>query len=116
MHTFVIPYIRNLDDQKYYSDLDMATALPEDLSRGISMVTNLPKSVKNGIFQRNLRSNQLSTLPRELSDLESNYYSGEQKSKDDALVKLHKEFAPVLQVLLHTSLQTPPGTRRHCLC
>jgi len=106
MHTFVIPYIRNLDDQKYYSDLDMATALPEDLSRGISMVTNLPKSVKNGIFQRNLRSNQLSTLPRELSDLESNYYSGEQKSKDDALVKLHKEFAPVLQVLLHTSLQT----------
>jgi hypothetical protein len=46
------------------------------------------------------------TLPRELSDLESKYYSGEQKSKDDALVELHKEFAPVLQVLLHTSLRT----------
>ena len=106
MHTFVIPHIRELDDQKYYSDLDMATALPEDLSRGISMVTNLPKSVKNPIFQRNLRSNQLSTLPRECSDLESKYYSVEQKSKDDALVKLHKDFAPVLQVLLHTSLQT----------
>ena len=106
MHTFVIPHIRELDDQKYYSDLDMATALPEDLSRGISMVTNLPKNVKNPIFQRNLRSNQLSTLPRECSDLESKYYSVEQKSKDDALVKLHKDFAPVLQVLLHTSLQT----------
>ncbi len=84
----------------------MNTAKPEDLSRGISMVSSLSKKVKNGIFQRNLRSNQLSTLPRELSDLESKYYSVEQKSKDDALVKLHKEFAPVLQVLLHTSLQT----------
>ena len=84
----------------------MATAKPEDLSCGISMVTNLPKNVKNQIFQRSLCSNQLSTLPRELSDLESKYYSGEQKSKDDALVKLHKDFAPVLQVLLHTALQT----------
>ena len=34
------------------------------------------------------------------------YYNKEQKEKDDALVKLHKEFAPVLQVLLHTALQT----------
>ena len=84
----------------------MATALPEDLSRGMSMVTKLPKNVLNGIFQRNLRTSQCSTLPRKLSDLESKYYSGEQKSKDDALVKLHKEFDPVLQVLLHTSLQT----------
>jgi len=57
MHTFVIPYIRDLDDQKYYSDLDMATTKPEDFSCGISMVTNLPKNVRNGIFQRNVRSN-----------------------------------------------------------
>ena len=106
IHTFIIPHIRDLDDRQYYLDLDMNTAKPEDLSRGISMVSSLSKKVKNGIFQRNLRSNQLSTLPRELSDLESKYYSVEQKSKDDALVKLHKEFAPVLQVLLHTSLQT----------
>ena len=106
LHTFIIPHIRDLADRQYYFDLDMETAKPEDLSRGISMVSSLSKKVKNGIFQRNLRSNQLSTLPRELSDLESKYYSVEQKSKDDALVKLHKEFAPVLQVLLHTSLQT----------
>ena len=74
MHTFVIPHIRDLADRQFYSDLDMDTAKPEDLSRGISMVSSLSKKVKNGIFQRNLRSNQLSTLPRELSDLESKYY------------------------------------------
>ena len=68
-------------------DLDMATAKPEDLSRGISMVTNLPKNVKKGIFRRSLRTNQLSTLPRELFDLDSKYYSGVQKVKGDALVK-----------------------------
>ena len=55
------------------------------------------------IFHRNLRTNQISTLPRELSDLDSKYYSREQKEKDDALVKLHKDFT---LVLLHTALQT----------
>ena len=34
------------------------------------------------------------------------YYSKEQKEKDDTLVKLHKDFAPVLQVPLHTAIQT----------
>ena len=106
LHTFIIPHIRDLDDRQYYFDLDMDTAKHEDLSCGISMVTNLSKKVKNGIFQRALRTNQLSTLPRELSDLESKYYSSEQKSKGDALVKLHKDSALVLQVLLHTALQT----------
>ena len=69
--------------------------------------------MKNSIFARNLRSNQVSTHPRELSSQDSKYYSKEQKEKDDALVKLHKDFAPMLQVLLHTTLQTlrePEGT------
>ena len=76
------------------------------------MAVNLPKAVKNGIFQQNLRptadhsSNQVSTLPRERSSLDSKYYSREQREKDDALMKMHKEFAPVLQMLLHTSIQT----------
>ena len=102
LHTFVIPHIRDLDDQRYYYNLDMATVEPEDLSQAISMVVNLLQAVKNPIFQRNLRSNQVSTLPRELSSFDSKYYSKEQKEKDDALVELHKDFAPVLQVLLHT--------------
>ena len=34
------------------------------------------------------------------------YYLKEQKEKDDILVKLHKDFAPVLQMLLHTAIQT----------
>ena len=34
------------------------------------------------------------------------YYSKEQKEKDKTLVKLRKDFALVLQVLLHTAIQT----------
>ena len=34
------------------------------------------------------------------------YYNKQQKEKDDALVKLHKDFALVLQMLLHIALQT----------
>ena len=49
----------------------MATVKAEDLPRAVSMVTQLPKAVKNPIFARNLRSNQVSTLPRELSSLDS---------------------------------------------
>jgi hypothetical protein len=50
LHIFIIPHIRDLDDEHYYYDLDMTTAKPEDLSHGISMVTDLPKNVKNPIF------------------------------------------------------------------
>ena len=70
------------------------------------MVTNLPKAVKNPIFAHNLCSNEVSTLPQELPSLDSKYYSKEQREKNDALVKLHKDFALVLQVFLHTALQT----------
>ena len=38
LHTFVIPHIRDLDDQQYYYDLDMATAKPEDFTCGVSLV------------------------------------------------------------------------------
>ena len=34
------------------------------------------------------------------------YYNKEQKEKDDAVVKLHKDFALVLQVSLRTALKT----------
>ena len=68
------------------------------------MVTQLPKAVKNPIFARNLRTNQVCTLPQELSSLDSMYYSKEQKEKDETPVKPHTDFAPVLQVLLHTAL------------
>ena len=36
------------------------------------------------------------------------YYSKEQKEKDETLIKLHKDFAPLLKVLLRTTLQTLP--------
>lgn len=34
------------------------------------------------------------------------YYSKEQKEKDEALVRLHKDFALVPQVLLHIAILT----------
>lgn len=37
--TFVIPHIRDLEDQKYFKKLAIATAKAEDLSSAISMVT-----------------------------------------------------------------------------
>ena len=74
----------------------MATAEAKDLSRAISMVTQLAKAVKGPIFARNLRDNHVSTLPRELSSLDSMYNSKEQKEKDETPVKLHTDFAPVL--------------------
>ena len=46
LRTFVIPHIHDLDDQRYYYNLDMATTEAEDLSRAVSMVTQLPKAVK----------------------------------------------------------------------
>ena len=106
LDTFVIPHIRDLDNRRYFQNLDIATAEAEDLSRAIFMVTQLPKAVKNPIFARNLRDNYVSTLARELSSLNFMYYSKEQKEKDETLAKLHKDFAPVLQELLHTAIQT----------
>ena len=104
--TFVFPHIRDLSNQQYFEKLGIDSAEPEDLSRAISMVTGLRKKVRNQIFTRNLRDNYVSTLPQELSSRDSMYYSKEQKEKDETLVKLHKDFDPVLQVLLHTAIQT----------
>ena len=76
------------------------------------MVIQLLKSVRNKIFAGNLRENYVSTLPRELSSRDSMYYSKEQKEKC-TLAKLHKDFALVFEVLLHTAigtLQTPEDT------
>ena len=64
LDTFVIPHIRDLEDQRYFQRLDIATAETEDLSRAISMVTQLPKVAWNPIFARNLRDNYASTLLR----------------------------------------------------
>ena len=99
-------------DQQYYEKLDTASAKPEGLSRAMSMVTQLPKQVRNKIFSSNLCDKHASALPRELSSRDSMYYSKEQKEKC-TLAKLHKDFALVFEVLLHTAigtLQTPEDT------
>ena len=63
---------------------------------GFSLLVKLPKSAKSKVFLRNLWDNQVSTLPRELSDTDKMYYSEEQKEKDKSLAQLHTDFAPVL--------------------
>ena len=45
----------------------------------ISLLVKLPKTAKAKIFSRNLRENQFSTLPQELSNRGEIYYSKEQK-------------------------------------
>ena len=65
LHTFVISHIRDLDDQRYYYNLHMATTKPEGLSQAISMVVNLPKAVKIRFFSAT------SAPTRSLSFLES---------------------------------------------
>ena len=75
--SFVFPHIRDLEDQQYLEKLDIASAEPEDLPRAISLLTGLPKTVRNKIFTRNLRNNYASTLPRELSSRDPMYYSKE---------------------------------------
>ena len=39
LDTFVVPHIRDLDDQRFFQNLDMANAKAEDFSRAFSMVT-----------------------------------------------------------------------------
>ena len=58
--TFVFPHIRDLSNQQYFEKLGIDSAEPEDLSRAISMVTGLRKTVRNKIFTRNLRDNYVS--------------------------------------------------------
>ena len=99
LDTFVIPHICDFEDPRYFEKLSFASAEAKDLSRANSMVIQLPKAVQNPIFARNLRDKYASTLPRD-----SMYYSKQQKEKDETPVKLHTDFAPVLQVLLHTAL------------
>ena len=98
LHSFVIPHIRDLNDQRYYQNLDMATVEAEDLSRAIFMVTLLPKAVKGPIFARNLRDNHASTLPPRV--VFPGFYvlleRATVKEQDETLVKLYKDFALVL--------------------
>ena len=39
------------------------------------------------------------------------YYSKEQKEKDKVLAQFHTDFAPVLQVLVHTTIDSPRTTK-----
>ena len=96
---FISLRIIDPDTRQYFeqlSDDNCEAAKPEDFSRLISLLVKLPKSAKSKVFLRNLWDNQVSTLPRELSDTDKMYYSEERKEKDKTLAQLHTDFAPVL--------------------
>ena len=50
LHTFVIPHIHDLDDQRYHYNLDVATAKLEGLSRAAARTfLFLPNCKKKGV-------------------------------------------------------------------
>ena len=85
-------------------NLDWDAALLEELGRAFSLVVKLPKSTKSKIFHRRICGSDFSPLPRQLSANDLTYYNCEQKVKGKALVQMHTNFAPVLEVLFHTAL------------
>ena len=104
-----MPHIPDLDTQQFYEKLsndNSETAKPENFSRPISLLVKLLKSATAQIFAHNLRDNQVSTAPRELSNMDKMYYSKEQKEKDNTLAQFHTDFAPVLHILLHTAIDS----------
>ena len=98
---FVFPHIRDLSDQQYFEKLNIASAEPEDFLPAILIIIQLSQQVWNRIFSRNLRDNYMSPpFPRNcLPEI----LCIDQKSirrKTNIPFKLHKDCAPVLQVLL----------------
>ena len=102
-NSFVYDYIVDESDRLYYSELDQGRANQDQISRAFTLVSKLPKSVRNKIFTRRLRDSQLSTRPRELSSNDKLFYSSEQLAHGKRLVQLHGNFSPVYQVLLHAA-------------
>ena len=82
----------------------ISTAEPEELARAFSLLVKMRKSSKTKIFHRRLRCSDFETVFRQLSVRNTMYYNREQKEKDKALVQMHTDFSPVLQVLFHTAL------------
>ena len=90
---YILPHITDPDTRQYFellSEHNREAAKPEDFSRLISPLVKLPKSAKAKIFARNLQDNQVSILPRQLSDRDKMYYSKEQKEKDNSTPILHR--------------------------
>ena len=69
-----------------------------------SLLAKLRKSSRSKVFRHRMRDADFETLPRQLSAGDITYYNREQKEKGKALVQMHTDFAPVLQVLFHTAL------------
>ena len=80
-----MPHITDRDTRQFSNSCPLTTgkaAKPEDFSQLILLLVKLRKSAKAKIFSRNLRDNQVSTLPQELFERGKMYYSKEQKEKD----------------------------------
>ena len=85
-------------DRLYYSEIDQGRANQDQISRAFTLVSKLPKSVKNKIFTRWPQDSRLSTRPGELSSNDKLFYSSEQLAQDKRLVQSHEDFSPVYQV------------------
>ena len=108
----ILPHIVDRPTRVYFEHLDWDEEEPEELARAFSLLVKIPKSHRNSIFRRCLRDSDFSTIPRELSSTDKTCYKKDQLEKDKELVQMHTDFAPVLQVLFHASLdafRTPDG-------
>ena len=103
-NNMILPHIADRACRDHFSNLDWDTTEPEESTLAFSMLTKLKKSTRAQIFRDHMRDSNYETLPRELSVTDLAYYNREQKAKDKTLVQQHKDFSPVLQVLLHTAL------------
>ena len=101
--SIILPHITGRTIRVYYENVDWGAAEPEELARAFSLLVKLPKSSRNKVFHRRMLDSDFETLPRQLSAGDLTYYNCEQKEKDKAPVKMHNDFAPVLQVPFHTA-------------
>ena len=86
--------------QQVYNQSDVGNQ--DQVTRALSLVVKLPKSVRNKIFLQNLRDAALSTRPQELSATCKIHYSAERLATDKRLFQSSEDITPVLQVVSHT--------------
>ena len=70
----ILPHIVDRSTRVYLENLDWGEAEPEELGRTFSLLIEIAKSHKNGIFRRKLRTPISPALRRELSSTDKMYY------------------------------------------
>ena len=103
-HQIVLPDIVDRPARVHFENLDWNEADPKELGCASTELIKIAKSAKGDIFRRKLCDSNFPTLPSGLSSTNKFYYSKQQLEKDKELMKMHTDFAHVLQVLFPAAL------------